>query len=133
MSSLMKNFFSELIKSTTFTGKVTVVKTTLQEWLYDQVYPDAVFKNKLQQFVSKFISNQFKSYEIYNFVEAVDSANKLSPHQIDFLFNAILNNYSVKLILQRFTFGEYITDDELSLIATFLVTEMDRAYQLPYC
>ncbi|ANF29715.1 ORF-67 [Catopsilia pomona nucleopolyhedrovirus] len=132
MSNLMKNFFAELVKSTTFTTKVSIVKTTLHEWLCEQVYPDPVFRLKLQKVVHMFVMREIDNAKIHKLVETVDSSKKLSPHQIDYLINAFLNNCSVKLILQRFVQGDIISDDELSFMSTFLVRQMDEAYQLPH-
>ncbi|AGA16226.1 hypothetical protein [Thysanoplusia orichalcea nucleopolyhedrovirus] len=131
MSNLMKNFFTELVKSTTFTTKVSVVKTTLNNWLCEQVYPDKDFSLKLRRVVGMFLNNEIENVKIYKLVDTVDSQKKLSARQVDFLINALLNNVSVTFTLHRFVEDNVLTQDELSFMANFLVTKMDEAYQLP--
>ncbi|AAC63747.1 Ac75-like protein [Bombyx mandarina nucleopolyhedrovirus] len=131
MSNLMKNFFTELVKSTTFTTKVSVVKTTLSDWLCEQVYPDKDFSLKLKRVINMFLNDEIENDKIYKLVETVDSSNKLSRRQVDFLIHALLNNVSVTFTLHRFVDDNVLTQDELSFLANFLVTKLDEAYQLP--
>lgn len=127
----MKNFFTELVKSTTFTTKVSVVKTTLSDWLCEQVYPDKDFSLKLKRVINMFLNDEIENDKIYKLVETVDSSNKLSRRQVDFLIHSLLNNVSVTFTLHRFVDDNVLTQDELSFLANFLVTKLDEAYQLP--
>lgn len=127
----MKTFFAELVKSTTFTAKVSVVKTTLHEWLRDHVYQDDAFRFKLQEVLYMFITHQISNEQIYMLVEKMDMANKLKPLQVDYLINAFSNSCSARQIVQNFVRGETLADDELGFIASFLVREIDEAYKLP--
>ncbi|AKN80982.1 hypothetical protein [Lonomia obliqua multiple nucleopolyhedrovirus] len=133
MSDLMKNFFAELLKSTTYTTKVSIVKTALHEWLRDQVYTDPNFMAKLQEVVYMFVGNKLNDVQIETLVSKIDTSNKLKRYQIKFLTLRFLSNYHMKMILQKFINDDIITDDDLSFTANFLVREMDEAYKLsPY-
>ncbi|UZE89752.1 AC75 [Parapoynx stagnalis nucleopolyhedrovirus] len=133
MTNLMKNFFAELVKSTTYTTKVSIVKTTLHDWLRDQVYSDPCFKIKLQEVVFMFINNQITNKQIYMLVSKIDESNKFKPYQINFLTVRLLSNCHMKQLLEKFIDDYDITDEDLSFIANFLVREIDEAYKLiPY-
>ncbi|USC25923.1 hypothetical protein [Palpita vitrealis nucleopolyhedrovirus] len=131
MSHLMKNFFTELVKSTTFTTKVSVVKTALSQWLSEQVYPDKDFHLKLKLVLKMFINNKIENDKIYTLVQTVDSSKRLNRQQVDFLIRALTHNISVMFILQKFVDDNVLTDDQLGFLSNFLVTKMDEAYQLP--
>lgn len=126
----MKNFFAELVKSTTYTTKVSIVKTTLHQWLKDQVYTDCNFKHKLQEVVNMFINNQMTNEQIEMLVSKIDTSHKLQKRQIEFLTCRFLNNYHVIVLLQKFVNNIVLTDEDLSFMANFLVREMDEAYKL---
>lgn len=130
MTNLMKNFFSELVKSTAYTTKVSIVKTTLHDWLRNQVYTDPCFRVKLQEVVFMFINNQINNEQIYMLVSKIDESNKFKTYQIDFLIIRLLSNYHMKLLLEKFVDDNVITDEDLSFIANFLVREIDEAYKL---
>jgi hypothetical protein len=130
----MRNFFAELIKTTTYTAKVSIVKMTLQDWLCKHVYTDQNFKSKLQEVVYMFINNQINKTHIYLLVSKIDESNKFKPYQIDFLTTRLLSNYHMKRLLEKFIDDENIvTDEDLSFTANFLVREIDESYKLlPY-
>lgn len=130
MTNVMKTFFAELVKSTTYATKVSMVRTTLEKWLQEQVYSDFSFADKLRNVVKMFIANQIDKQLIYNLVGTVDSSKKLSEAQIDYLVCAFLSNRKVVDILQKFVRGYTLSSEDVGDISNFLVTHMNEVYQL---
>ncbi|AAK85631.1 hypothetical protein [Epiphyas postvittana nucleopolyhedrovirus] len=130
MTNVMKCFFAELVKSTTFATKVSMVRTTLHNWLNDQVYCDEHFYNKLRNVLKMFIVQEIDQELIYNLIGTVDSSRKLTKKQIDYLVCAVFSNRNVMVIIQTFVSGYRLSSEDISEFSNFLVTQMNEVYQL---
>ena len=130
MTNTMKSFFAELVKSTTFATKVSIVRSTLDNWLNEQVYPDPHFFDKLRNVFKMFIAHQIDRRLIYNLVGTVDSSKKLTEKQIDYLVCAFLANRKVVSVVQTFVDGYRLSGEDISALSNFLVTQMNEVYQL---
>ncbi|AJD09237.1 hypothetical protein [Condylorrhiza vestigialis mutiple nucleopolyhedrovirus] len=130
MTNTMKSFFAELVKSTTFATKVSMVRSTLDNWLNEQVYPDSHFFDKLRNVFRMFIAHQIDRQLIYNLVGTVDSSKKLTEKQIDYLVCAFLTNRKVVSVVQTFVDGYRLSGEDISALSNFLVTQMNEVYQL---
>jgi hypothetical protein len=130
MTNMMKTFFAELINSTTNATKVSMVRSTLDNWLNEQVYSDPHFFNKLRNVFKMLIAHQIDRRLIYNLVGTVDSSKKLTEKQIDYLVCAFLANRKVVSVVQTFVEGYKLSGDDISALSNFLVSQMNEVYQL---
>ncbi|AHD25567.1 ac75 [Choristoneura murinana nucleopolyhedrovirus] len=130
MASGLLGFVTELKKSTEFVAKVIFVKARLSEWLNNQVYPDERFSAKWRGVLKMFLARQLDNESVYCLVNTIDPSKLLTNNQIDYLARVFLGNRKMMSITQKFVSGYKLSDDDISELSHFLVTQVDEVYQL---
>ncbi|AUR45104.1 hypothetical protein Spob073 [Spilosoma obliqua nucleopolyhedrosis virus] len=130
MTSGLRGFVAELKKSTEFVAKVIFVKARLTDWLNKQVYPDERFAAKWRGVLRMFVAGKLDDESIYCLVNTIDPSKLLTHRQIDYLVRVFVGNRKMVNITQKFVDGYRLSDDDISELSNFLVTQVDEVYQL---
>ncbi|ABF47410.1 ac75-like protein [Clanis bilineata nucleopolyhedrovirus] len=127
---IFKSFINQIYECVPFATKVLKVSEHIKSY-QNGLKKDKRFCDKFVKVLKMFIASQITIEDMCNIMAAVDSPNKLTADQIDFLCQQVQHNHEVMRILHTFVDEQHIDDQDIHELAKFLITEISNS--IIYC
>ena len=123
---IFKSFVNQLYDCVPFATKVLKVSEHIKSYQAN-LKKDKRFCQKFVQILKMFIASQISVDDLYSILDAVDTTNKLSEEQIEYLCDRVQQNYDIMRILNTFVDEEHLDDQDIYVLSKFLITEISNS------